>query len=255
MKKHLMPVGRFDITRIGKQVLYIFPYPYGMRCVARISHDPVSEESEVQLYDTRQTPWSNISDFAPDVTDALSRLYPALFDEPDRRFTRNGRQVVFPSLIVDLVLHDRTDGKTRDEGAATALKAALADYDDIGAPARSGVLCALLLCVMLEDEYNRGSTSADIWQQRAWLKRGLLRMGLRNPYAHPRPVVRELAQSPRSWHWESDGIASDRPDDNWRMIECAFQRSFRGALVVDVWQPWAVGGDAFRLISAEDMEV
>ena len=39
------------------------------------------------------------------------------------------------------------------------------------------------------------------------------------------------------------------------MIENCFNRSFRAALVVDVWQPWAVNGNALQLIREEDIEV
>lgn len=255
MKKTLMPMTRFDQSRIGKQVLYIFPWPHGLRCLARIEYDPIEEWPVVTLANTDSKSWPDIADFCPDVTEAIAALYRPLFDEPDPKITRNGRQVVFPTLIIDLILHDRTTGDDRKDGSADVLNAHMEDYVIIGAPAPTGTLCALILCVMTEDEHARGSTRQDIWSQRSWLTRGLYRAGLRNPYSHPRPILRQMTQSPRQWEWESNGIASDLPDVNWQMIDNAFNRSYRGVLVVDVWQPWAVNGNAFKVMTEEDVEV
>lgn len=255
MKKHLMSFGRFDQNRIGKQTIYIFPLPHGPRCIVRVEYDPIEEETAVRIHNTEERSWPDIADFVPDLSEWFGRLYHALFNEPDPRFTRNGKQVVFPAIILDVILHDRTDGNGQDEGSADRLAKRLEDFDLIGAPAPRDTVCALVMCVMLEEEYAVGSTRCDLWWQRSWLQRGLLRSGLCNPYSHPRPPLRELAQAPRQWHWERNGIASDRPDDNWAMIENCFNRSFRAALVVDVWQPWAVNGNALQLIREEDIEV
>lgn len=255
MKKHLMPIKRFDQARIGKQVLYIFPLPYGPRCIVRVEHDPIEEETAVAIHNTEDSSWPNIADFVPELSEMFGQLYHYIFNEPNPRYTTKGRQTVFPAIIFDVILHDRTSGYGADDGTAEHLGKMMDDFDVLGAPAPKGTVSALIMCFMLEDEYSRGATKSDIWQQRAWLRRALVRAGLCNPYAHPRPLIRELAQAPRQWHWEGNGIASDLPDINWAMIESSFTRSYRGALVVDVWQPWAVNGTAYQLIQEEDVEI
>lgn len=255
MKKHLMPMSQFDQSRIGKQVLYIFPWPHGLRCIAQVDYDPVEEEAAVKLYNTEDKAWPDIADFVPDVSKALGDLYRPLFDEPTTGTTTNGRQTEFPSVVFDLILHDRAAGPGISDGSADKTLAALDDYDLIGAPTISGTSCAVILCAMFTTEFTRGGTRSDLWQQRAWLQRGLNRMGMRNATVHPRPILREMCQSPRQWSQEGGGIASDLPHVNWAMIENTFNRSFRGALVVDVWQPWAVNGTAFKTITADEVEI
>ncbi|UXR07970.1 hypothetical protein [Salmonella phage SEP13] len=246
MKTHVMKFVPFNQALIGKEVLYVFPLPYGPRCLVRTN----GTDLEVVNADTTE----NLTGFVPDLEDHIRRLYSAMFSEPNPKYTRNGEQVVFPFMVFDVILHDRSS-TSNDDGSADGVRAALEDWDDIGVPMNAEKAAMTILCAMLDEEFIAGKTVHDLWWQRAWIKRGLVACGLANPYTYPRPPLKWLTQSPRDWAWEGGGIASDLPSENWDMIYNVFRRKYRAALLADVWQGWKVGGGAFRILTEEEVEI
>lgn len=247
--KHPTPkLTPFNQLLIGKSPIYIFPLPYGPRAVV------TCDGCDVSVYVAEYGGRREITGFSPSLEEWFMRLYAAMFSEPDPKYTKNGKQVVFPTLVFDVILSDAADSEDTD-GSADALMEHLSNFDELGAPAPTGSVSALVLCVLLEEEFKKGYTTHDIWWQRSWLIRGLMKIGMGNPYSYPRPEIKPLTQSPREWRFEYNGIASDQPDVCWNMIYNCFKRQYAGALIVDVWQGWKAGGDAYRVLYEEDVEL
>lgn len=246
--KPLAPFVKFDQSLIGKMPIYIFPLPNGPRCYATC--DGISVTMHLQMLPKD----ADIQGFLPDIEAALLELYTAMFNEPNPKYTTNGKQTTFPELTFDMILYDaNTDEK--NDGSSKVLAKHLNDFWDLGAPAPTGSVTALILCPILTSELESGGTRTDIWWQRAWLCRGLARIGMINPYAKPKPILRHLTIAPRNWDSPTGGVGTNQPDMSWAMIYNCFNRAFKGALIVDVWQGYKVRGDAFRVLLEEDVEI
>lgn len=247
MKPHA-PFVKFNQFLIGKAPIYIFPLPKGPRCLATCDGIDVTITMPSLPKD------HDLTGFLPDMEDAIMRLYTAMFDEPNPKYTSNGKQTVFPELVFDMILHDAKTDAMQD-GSSKKLAKSMNDFWDLGAPAPKGSVSALILCPLLASELEAGGTRTDIWWQRAWLCRGLARIGMINPHTNPKPLLRHLTIAPRNWETPQNGIGTDLPKEAWSMIYNCFGRGFKGALIVDVWQGYKVRGDAFRVLLEEDVEI
>lgn len=244
MKKPVPRFYRFDGRSPDKVVLYPFPLPKGVRAIG------VTNGTSVDIYDaTTGNTTSKLNGFAPHIESALVELYLAMYSEPDKRYTLNGRQVVFPYHVFDMIIHDR-DGS----GAGVITDKLLAEWSfDDEWPAPPEAVCALILANLPRTEFERGADTVDLWQRRAHLKRGLAKIGILNMYANPRPVLRHTTIAPESWEGVfKEGCAGRGSPEFWQQVDNCFEHGYTGCLVMDVWQPWGVRNDAFQLIDDED---
>lgn len=243
------PVPRFvsfDNRSPDKTPLYPFPLPVGERAVA------VTDGTIIKLYSAATgVTSSSLNGFVPHIEEALRDLYSALYSVPDKRWTRDGEQVVFPLHAFDLILHDRAHGSN---GEVT--KKALAEWSfDDEWPAPPAGTCATILSHLDAEAFQRGSDKVDLWQRRAELKRALVKIGMANPYSNPMPVLRYNPIAPDFWDkaYALEGCAGRDSVMFWRQVDNCFMNGFKGCLVIDVWQPWSVKGNAFQLITEEDL--
>lgn len=245
MKKPVPRFVRFDNRSPDKVPLYPFPLPQGVRAVA------TTNGTSVDIYDaTSGSTGSSLKGFVPHIEQAIVDLYHALYSEPDPRYTQNGEQVVFPMHAFDIIIHDRDNGGSGD--TTNRLLSEWAFDDEWPAPPEA--VCAVILAHMPAENLSRGSDTVDLWQRRAHLKRGLIRIGMCNPYSNPRPILRYNPIAPDSWDSAfTEGCAGRNRDMFWRQVDNCFVNGYVGCLVIDVWQPWSVKGDAFQLINEEDL--
>lgn len=240
IKKPIPRICAFDERDPDKQSLYPFPYPDGERCIA------VTNGEYLHLYETSSgTTGVSLTGFAPHIEDALRSLYHALYAEPDPKRLRDAK----PAHVFDIILFDR-DGT----GSGANTRKLLDEWSfDPDWPAAPSAVCAQILAHLPYDLFLKGSDAVDLWQRRASLKRALVNIGMANPYSDPAPVLRFMTIAPASWDWPLMGCAAQDRKHFWRQVENCFKRGYKGCLVIDVWQPWAARGDAFQLITEEDV--
>lgn len=244
IRKPIPPIKRFDERDPNKVPLYPFPWPNGLRCIA------ITNGKTVNLYECASGKTDTLLDgFAPHIEEALCQLYSSLYSEPDRRYTRNGVQVTFPMHAFDLMLFDRGNGGHADN-TNQHLDEWLIDPDW---PVSPKVTCALVITHMPAELFMRGSDVVDLWQRRADLHRALGRLGMTNPYATPAPVLQHMTIAPLNWDRPMLGNAGNDSTRFWNQVNNCFSHGYAGCMVIDVWQPWAVNGDAFQLITEEDV--
>lgn len=243
INKPIPRICAFDGRNPDNHSLYPFPWPAGERVIA------VTNGTDLYMYDTSYgRTGADMCGFAPGVEDALKELYFSLYSEPNPRFTRNGVQVNFPHHAFDIVLYDKDNG-----GSADRMRSLLDEWSfDPDWPAPREAVAAIILCHMPLDHFLRGADTIDIWQRRADLKRALIRIGAANPYSTPSPILRFPVIAPHSWDWPLQGCAGSSSTRFWVQVQNCFDAGFGGCLVVDVFQPWSVRGDAFQLITSED---
>lgn len=244
MKKSVPTFLRFDQRDPDKVPLYPFPLPAGERVVA------LTDGTFVDIYVVHHNVTSSkINGFVPHIEGAVKELYSALYSEPNPRFTVDGEQVVFPVHAFDMMMHDRVDDGRGDK--TNNLLSQWTFDDEWPAPAED--ICATVLSHLPCDLFMKGSDTIDIWQRRAHLKRGLVKIGMANPYANPRPVLRYHPIAPEDWDlFQQEGCAGRDRVRFWQQVDSCFKKGYAACLIVDVWQPWSAKGNAFQLITEED---
>lgn len=246
MKIHLPKIRPFDQHIIGKETIYIFPRPHGIRALVKTNGTDLSV-----FTDTGE----DITGFVPEVEAALNTLYSAMLSEPNSKFTTNGVQTKFPDVVFDVIIHDRVTDHM-DEGKADNVMAAFEeDWDCLGAPAESGVAKATILSHMFYEEYLNGRCTSDIWMQRAHHKRAIIASGLGIPSWLPSPVLSWLVIAPRTVGHVESGVAAHGAAEAWGMIYNVFKYKYAGVLIIDVWQGWNIRGNAFTYLNEEDVEI
>lgn len=243
LSKPVPRIRPFDRRDPDKVTLYPFPWPDGQRVVV------VTNGTEVHVYDVAgDATGTSLNGFSLALEDEFRKLYSSLYSEPNPRFTRNGVQVNFPWHAFDAMLYDKDNG-----GRADKLRSLMSDWCfDPGWPAPAEDVAAMIIAHMPYDHFLRGADTVDMWQRRADLKRALIRMGAANPYSVPSPILRFPVIAPYSWDWPLQGCAGSSRVRFWVQVQNCFDAGFGGCLVVDVWQPWSVRGDAFQLITDEE---
>lgn len=243
MRKKIPRVLRFDNRDPDKNVLYPMPMPSGMRVIA------VATESGVRIYSTNAAGTNgDITGFAPSIERVTHNLYHSMLDEPCPGITQNGFVKYKPGIVFDMILHDRNAG-----GSSAAVESAFDDWCiDPEWPISSSDVCALVLAAMPLDNFNNGRDVYDLWQRRAHVMRGCMRLGMANPYANPHPMIRPATLAPTDWAAPAFGVAGNSGPRFWKQVENCFKNGYVGCLVVDVMQPWDVSGNAFQLITEED---
>lgn len=250
MKLHYPTIRPFDLSRIGKAPLFLFPIPQGFRCIAR------TNGTTVEMSSVDGGHHEDLTGFAPDIEESLVKLYDAMMSEPNKSYTTNGVQTKFPFVYFELYLHDRTNDP-HQVGSADKLVEAMDDWLDIGIPIDNGTLMATIFAAAVEDEYNRGGTKQDIWMLRSWVKRNLSK-SLATPQMilksySPILAVSELVKSNPAQLRSGESV--EQPDDVYRLLDAASNLPISGVMVIDVWQGWKVSGDIYRFIPIEDLEV
>lgn len=245
------PIPRF-CSFIEKNVdtettpLYPFPCPSGERAIA------VTNGEYVSMYETSSGfTGSSLNGFVPHIEDALKELYEAIYSEPDPQFTKNGKRDTSPTHVFDIMLFDRDDGKS---GRSDKTNKLLDEWSfDPDWPAPETAVCALILSHLPYDMFVKGTDIYDLWQRRAQLKRGLLKIGMNNPYSNPCPILRFTAIAPISWDNPTHATAPMTAKAFWKQVDNCLQGNFAGCMVIDVFQPWSAKGNAFQLITEEDV--
>jgi hypothetical protein len=177
-----------------------------------------------------------------------------MMSEPDPRYTLNGKQVRFPWLVFDCILHDCAK-EDSELGQATRVNAAIVDWDLLGAPIAEGDAALLVLAVLTKEEFTAGRARYDLWMERARLKRGIISIGQGLLHKFPRPQISWLEIAPRDEHSDRSGIALDDPEAIWESIYGVFKKGYRGVLIADVWAGWKSNGTAFELLTEGDVEI
>lgn len=246
MKIQLPRIRPFDQRTIGKEVIFIFPRPHGIRAVFKTNGTDTTVHTENG---------EDITGFAPDVEEAMARLYLTMMSEPNPKYTTNGVQTSFPFIVYDVILHDRvTDFK--DLGKADNVVAAFEDdWECLGAPVENGIAKATILSHVLYTEYQQGRCSSDIWMQRAHQRRAIIAAGFGIPSHLPSPILSWMVLAPRTVGRIESGVAALEPGEVWTMIYNTFEYSYAGAMIIDVWQGWNVRGNAFTYLNEEDIEI
>jgi hypothetical protein len=234
----------FDQRDPDNVPLYPFPLPEGERVVA------LTNGTTIDMYSVSGNVTSTrINGFVPHIEAALLELYSALYSENDPRYTVNGEQVVFPLHAFDMMLHDRGDD---GRGKKTIGLLSGWFFDDEW-PAPPEAVCAVVLAHLPGDLFRKGSDTVDIWQRRAHLKRALVKIGMANPYANPRPILRYNPIAPEDWDlFQKEGCAGRNKKFFWQQVDNCFKKGYQACLIIDVWQPWSSKSNAFQLITEED---
>lgn len=247
MKPNLMPLRPFDQRRIGSgEVLYIFPLPNGPRVLVTTNGTDLTMVTDYG---------EDLTNFSPDVEEAVKAVYRQMLSEPNRAYTLNGKQVNFPNVMFDCILHDRVYEESQLGQATNVAEALDGDWDLLGAPIENGLASITVLAAMMEDEYKAKQTKHDIWWDRAHVKRGCIATGNGLIERFPRPIITWLNIAPRDGRDLRTGVAQDDPAAIWKCLYGVFERPYRGALIVDVWSGWKVSGNGFQLITEEDVEL
>lgn len=241
IKKPVPRILRFDERDPDKQSLYPFPYPNGERCIA------IVDGSKLTIFETSSgATGSTLNGFAPHIEDDLKELHQRLCLDAYPKLKAHDP---LPSLTFDLILFDKQNG-----GHSTLTSKALDEWAfDPDWPVAPSVCCAQILTWMPTSNFLKGSDDQDLWQRRAGLKRALISMGMANPYANPTPNLRFMVIAPDHWDWPLQGCAGRDRRRFWKQVENCFKRGYRGCMVIDVWQSWSASGDAFQLITEEDV--
>lgn len=246
MKVKLMPFVPFDQRLIGKETIYIFPLPHGIRCLVKTNGTDIEVHAE---------DGEDLSGFAPAVEDALKAVYLRMFSEPNPRYTTNGVQTTFPYYIFDVILHDRVADIQEDGTAENTVAYREDDWEFLGAPVPASTTRAVVIGGLLEEEYKTGRAKQDLWMHRAWHKRSMLSCGFGRQHEYPKPIVGWPEIASRSSNDTRSGVATDSIDDSWDYIYNMFNRRNRGVLIADVWAGWNVNGGAFRIMTEADVEI
>lgn len=244
LNKPIPRIVQFDERDPDKVNLYPFPYPDGVRCIA------ITDGNSIKIYDASSGYATvSITGFVPAVEQALMDLYMAIYSEPAPGYTHAGKLLVNPQHVFDIILFDKDNG-----GAGSTTNKLLDDWCfDPEWPAPANAVCALVITHMPYTSFTQGRDTVDLWDRRASLKRGLVKIGMANPYANPSPLLRFMTIAPDHWDWPLQGCAGRPMSYFWRQVQNCFDRGYKGCLVLDVWQPWAVKSDAFQLITEEDV--
>lgn len=241
LKKPIPRILRFDERDPEKVSLYPFPYPNGERCIV------VTNGTTVDVYETSSGQTGvRLNGFAPHIEQDICRLHEVLCRDANPRLRDDEPR---PTHAYDIILFDKDNGG-RGNNTANALDEWSFDPDWPVAPS---VTCAQILTWMPLQRFLMGSDEQDLWQRRASLKRGLVAIGMANPYANPCPNLRFMVIAPDSWDWPLQGCAGRDRKMFWRQVENCFEDGYKGCMVLDVWQAWSVRGDAFQLITEEDV--
>lgn len=246
MKIKFMKFVPFDQLLIGKETLYIFPLPHGIRCLVKTN----GTEIEVHAEDGE-----DLTGFAPAVEEALKDVYLRMFSEPNPKYTVNGKQEHFPYYIFDIILHDRVTDILDDGTAEKTVAYREDDWEFLGAPVPASMTRAVVIGGLLEEEYKAGRAKQDMWWHRAWHKRAMISCGFGAQHVYPKPIVGWPEIASRSADHERPGIATDSIDESWDYIYNVFSRRHKGVLIADVWAGWNVNGSAFRIMTEEDVEI
>jgi hypothetical protein len=243
MRKPIPRVLAFDNRNPDKVVLYPMPMPEGMRVIA------VSTASGVKIYSTNAVSTNGeITGFAPSIERVVAELHQAMLSEPSPGMTQDGFLKYKPGMVFDMILHDRTG-----HGSATKTIAAFDSWCfDEEWPVPSADVCAFVMAALPIEAFEKGRDVYDLWQRRAHVMRGCMRLGMANPYAHPHPAIRPMTMAPDNWASPAFGCAGRGGKMFWNQVENCFKNGYVGCLVIDVMQPWDVRGNAFQVIKEED---
>lgn len=244
MKKPIARILPFDNRHPDKDLLYPFPLPQGIRAIV------TTDGTTTKVFCTTACQVdSNITGFAPHIEEAIAKLYEAMLSEPLPGITVNGTQMYFPGMVFDIIMHDR-----EGSGSAKNTNIAYADWAIEDWPVSAKQTCAVILSCVPKAAFDKGTDTIDLWMRRSHVSRGLTRMGFANPYAEPRPILRPLTVAPDDWKFPMFGCAARTAKHGfWKQVDNCFQRDFKGCLIVDVVQPWSVSGNAFQLITEDDL--
>lgn len=244
-----MKLRTFNQADVGTKPLYIFPLPHGQRALIKTNGTSIS----VSAIDPEDV--GDLTGYAPDLEERFKALYLDMMSEPDQNVTQDGVQIKFPALYFDVILSDVSKTIEWDGAAEMLSPDRLSDFFDFSDTAPAGSVRATVLSVVPESAYAAGKDRYDLWWRRSWLMRGLSRIGMANRYAFPRCQIRALTQTPPDWAAEHTAVCQDDPRRTWDVLYNSWANGHRAALIVDVWQPWAVSGDAFRVLTEDEVEL
>lgn len=241
MKKPIPRILRFDERDPEKVSLYPFPYPNGERCIV------ITDGTTLQMYETSSgVTGAQLTGFAPHIEADIKAMHERLCRD---MYPRLKPEDPLPSHAYDIILFDKENG-----GLSSHTSKALDEWSfDPEWPVSPSVCCAQILTWMPLAHFMRGSDDRDLWMRRAELKRALVSIGMANPYANPCPNLRFMVIAPDHWDWPLQGCAGRNRKMFWRQVQNCFDRGYKGCMVIDVWQAWSVKGDAFQLITEEDV--
>lgn len=241
MKKPIPRIVQFDDRDPDKSSLYPFPYPNGERCIV------ITNGTTLQVYETSSgSTGALLTGFAPHIEADIKELHDRICRDVYPKLKVEDH---LPSHAYDIILFDKDNG-----GTSTHTSKALDEWSfDPEWPVSPSVTCAQIMTWMPTTSFMRGSDDQDLWQRRATLKRALVNMGMANPYTIPGHNLRFMVIAPDHWDWPLQGCAGSDRKRFWRQVENCFKRGYRGCIVIDVWQAWSVNGDAFQLITEEDV--